>query len=100
MNFIFYGFPTQFFNRISKIPTLCNAKILNQEGLSFVDPILQGANKALFFTSNGVILQSTWSAFFLKILNFLKRNSIHAICIESDSYGVFFYIHSQGIYRD
>jgi hypothetical protein len=56
--FFSYGFSTQFPNIKSKTSTLYNAKVLSQEDLKFVDPTLQGAKKALFFTSNVVILQS------------------------------------------
>jgi hypothetical protein len=55
---------TQFPNTISKASSLCSTKVLSHEDL---DPVLQGVKKALFFTSNVVILQSMRSTFYKKI---------------------------------
>jgi hypothetical protein len=61
--YFFGGFSIQFPNIISKASALCSTKVLSQEDSKFVDPILQGEKKALFFTSNAIILQFKWSAF-------------------------------------
>jgi hypothetical protein len=67
--FLFPFFPkfsTQFPNTISKALSLCSIKVLSQEDSKFADHVLQGVKKALFFTSNAIILQSMWP-------NFLKH---------------------------
>jgi hypothetical protein len=61
--YFFNGFPTQFPNIISKAPTLCSTKVLNQEDSKFVDPVLQSAKNTLSFTSNVIILQYLKSTF-------------------------------------
>jgi hypothetical protein len=103
--FIFCGFSAQFPNTISKASSFYIVKILSQEDSKIADPILKGVKKALFFTSNAVILQSLCSTVFnffshlilivqskILWLNLKKSNqkSIYAICTSSGSFGVFF----------
>jgi hypothetical protein len=60
-------FSTQFPNATSKASSLCSAKVLSQEDSKFVDHVLHGVKKALFFTSNTIFLQTMWLTFLKKI---------------------------------
>jgi hypothetical protein len=59
------GFSTHFPNIMPIAQLWIVQLVLSQEESKFVDLVLQGAKKALFFSSNIIVLQSIW-------LNFLK----------------------------
>jgi hypothetical protein len=63
MGFFFGGFSIQFSKVESKASSLCSIKVLSQEDSKFADHALHGVKKALFFTSNTIILQFMWSTF-------------------------------------
>jgi hypothetical protein len=69
--YIFYAFSTKSPNTISKALSLCGTKVLSQEDSKFVDHVLQCVKKALFFTSNSIILQSMLSTFLKIFLQFI-----------------------------
>jgi hypothetical protein len=80
---------------------LCSAKVLSQEDLKFVEPVLQGVKKALFISSNTIILQSMvkfFETFFTHYSNSLEQDpivecqnkkiekSIYASCSKNQSF--------------
>jgi hypothetical protein len=52
---------------MSKAPTLCSTKVLYQEDSKFAGLVLQGVEKALFFTSYTMILQFIWSIYLVNL---------------------------------
>jgi hypothetical protein len=68
------GIPNSIFYSNTKTSTLCSAKFLSQEDLKLVEHIFHVTKKALFFTSNVEILQST----------FLKKNPHTILIVYND----------------
>ena len=56
-------FQLNFSNIISKTLVVGSAKVLSQEDSKSFGPSLEGARKALFFTSKAKIMQFVWSTF-------------------------------------
>jgi hypothetical protein len=69
--FFFMGLQLNFLTQYQKAQVCVVQKFKAKKIQKFVDPILYGMKKTLFFTSNSIILQSMWSIFLKLFLHII-----------------------------